>query len=213
MIARLNHRYLTVLGILLYAPILSVSSHIVAEGEGTERKTLVVRQATNEVVIDQQAEPRSIVLIFAESLETAYSNGEIFGQDLTPGLSSIADEGVNFSNIRQVSHTGWTMGGLVAAQCAIPMSSSMGGNTILANVSLPLPEEVCLGDILKAHGFKTVFIGGAWLSFAGKGKFLRAHGFDKFLVEKPCSNSRAIQPISQVGGSMTTSSSNLRGRN
>jgi phosphoglycerol transferase len=40
-----------------------------------------------------------------------------------------------------------------------------------------LPRATCLGDLLQAHGYRNVFMGGAPLSFAGKGSFLRDHGY------------------------------------
>ena len=36
---------------------------------------------------------------------------------------------------------------------------------------------MCLGDILKDHGYRNVYIGGARLAFAGKGNFLATHGY------------------------------------
>jgi phosphoglycerol transferase len=40
-----------------------------------------------------------------------------------------------------------------------------------------LPRATCLGDLLQARGYRNVFMGGAPLSFAGKGSFLRDHGY------------------------------------
>jgi len=40
------------------------------------------------------------------------------------------------------------------------------------------PEVKCLGDVLKQHGYKNIFMGGADLNFAGKGQFLTQHGYD-----------------------------------
>jgi phosphoglycerol transferase len=39
----------------------------------------------------------------------------------------------------------------------------------------------CMGDLLSQDGYHLVFMGGASLEFAGKGKFFRTHGFDEVL--------------------------------
>ena len=41
-----------------------------------------------------------------------------------------------------------------------------------------LGGATCLGDILHANGYRSVFLGGADLSFSGKGTFLADHGYD-----------------------------------
>lgn len=172
---------LLVLGIALSTPLHSIAAYIASANAAEEHPTLLLRAPISDIAVDSAANPRSLVLIFAESLETLYSDATVFGEDLTPHLTALANTGIHFTDIRQVQNTGWTMGGLVAAQCAVPMSTSMGANSVLANVSLPLPQEICLGDILSAYGFQTTFMGGADLGFAGKGNFLRAHGFAEVL--------------------------------
>lgn len=170
-----------IVGVALNTPLHSLASHFASATQAIENPTILVRPQAHDIVVDPLAKPRSLVLIFAESLETLYSDASIFGDDLTPQLTAMAKQGVEFTNIHQVRNTGWTMGGLVAAQCAVPMSTTMGANSVLANISLPLPQEICLGDILSAYGFQTTYMGGADLRFAGKGNFLKAHGYTDIL--------------------------------
>jgi hypothetical protein len=42
----------------------------------------------------------------------------------------------------------------------------------------------CLGDVLSQAGYRQTYLGGAGLRFAGKGSFLRAHGFDKVVGQE-----------------------------
>lgn len=42
-----------------------------------------------------------------------------------------------------------------------------------------MPGALCLGDLLQARGFRNVFMGGAYLSFSGKGAFFRDHGYQE----------------------------------
>lgn len=164
-----------------YAPLLSFVSFVLSPGAPQPTGQ---EPATSTVDIEPEAlrDPKSLVVIFAESLEATYSRRDVFGDDLTPRLTALAREGANFEDMREVNNTGSTITGMVGAMCALPLRSPMPWehvNTVLPNVEAPLPGEACLGDILAAQGYRTVFMGGAPLGFAGKGKFLAAHGFDE----------------------------------
>ncbi len=165
--------------IAAYAPLLSFVSVVLAEDHP---RTTVQKPGTRKVAIEPETihDPKSLVLIFAESLEATYSRVDIFGADLTPRLTALARQGVRFDDMREVNNTGSTITGMVGAMCALPLRSPMPWehvNSVLPNVDAPLPDQVCIGDVLAAHGYRTVFMGGAPLGFAGKGKFLAAHGF------------------------------------
>lgn len=175
-------RYTVLAGIAAiaaYAPLLSFVSFVLAAG-GPQGAAQEPRASTVEIEPEALRDPRSLVLIFAESLEATYSRRDIFGDDFTPRLTALASRGANFEDMREVNNTGSTITGMVGAMCALPLRSTMPWehvNTLLPNVETPLPGEACLGDVLAAHGYRTVFMGGAPLGFAGKGKFLGAHGF------------------------------------
>ena len=168
--------------VVCYAPLLSLVAHGLSSLGTEHHVTIVPKTPPPSLVAGPLAEAKNLVLVFAESLEATYSRRDIFGTDLTPRLSALADSGIRFDDIRQVEMTGSTITGLVAALCALPLRSPMGWeteNTLLPNIDVPLPGEHCLGDVLSAHGYQTVFMGGAPLEFAGKGRFLGAHGFQE----------------------------------
>ena len=179
---RVPKRFMALVGIAAitaYAPLLSFASFLLASGD-PQPSTREPATSTVEIEPEALQDPRSLVLIFAESLEATYSRRDIFGDDLTPYLTALARKGASFENMREVDNTGSTIAGMVGAMCALPLRSPMPWehlNTVLPNVDAPLPGQACLGDILAAHGYRTVFMGGAPLGFAGKGKFLAAHGF------------------------------------
>lgn len=56
-------------------------------------------------------------------------------------------------------------------------SMEVSGNDILQKGFLN--RAVCLGDVLTQAGYRQVFLGGASSTFAGKGSFLRSHGYDE----------------------------------
>jgi phosphoglycerol transferase len=110
-------------------------------------------------------------------LENNYSNSQIF-PDLTPNLDRLAKQATVFSNITQIEDTGYTISGMVASQCGIPLVSPTHGNTLQGMDSF-LPGTICLSDILKQAGYHLAYYGGASLKFAGKGIFYETHKYDE----------------------------------
>ncbi len=119
---------------------------------------------------------RNLVVIYAESLETAYRDPALFGRDLLAATGRLG--GHSYGWYRPAAGATWTIAGMVATQCGVPLRvyaegdlrPGEGGRTFL-------PGATCLGDILAAHGYRNVFLGGAPLSFSGKGRFLQDHGY------------------------------------
>ena len=167
---------LMTLAILLNASVLSFAWYVTRDAIRSSGIVLVPKP--KRVIVPSGTEgPRDLVLIVAESLEATYGREDIFGEDLTPELTALATEGLAFTDMRQVSHTGWTMGGLIAASCSVPMSPKDLWRQGSDGADARMPGAVCLGDVLEAAGYRTVFMGGASLAFADKGSFLAAHGF------------------------------------
>lgn len=118
----------------------------------------------------------NLVYIYGESLERTYFDNEAF-PDLTPELGALKNEGLDFSHTQQLPGTDYTIAGMVASQCGIPLFAPFEGNAS-ASVSSFFPQNICLGDILKNSGYQNYFVQGANLRFAGKDVFLKSHGFD-----------------------------------
>lgn len=118
---------------------------------------------------------RNLVVIYAESLETTYFDEELF-PDLITELRGLQEQAITFDDIRQVEGTGFTIAGIVASQCGLPLITSGHPNS-LRGMDRFLSGATCLGDLLKERGYTLHYLGGADLSFAGKGTFMRSHGF------------------------------------
>lgn len=121
------------------------------------------------------AQPRNLVLIYVESLQRSR---------IRPGslLDRWQREQLSAERFITLPGTQWTLGGMVASQCALPlMPLGLAGKNNFDGMTRPLAEAVCLGDLLKAAGYQTAFVGGADPAFSGKAGFLRAHGFDAVL--------------------------------
>lgn len=118
----------------------------------------------------------NLVYIYGESLERTYFDDDAF-PGLTPELGALKEEGLDFSQTEQLPGTDYTIAGMVASQCGIPLFAPFEGNAS-ASVSSFFPQNLCLGDILKNSGYQNYFVQGANLRFAGKDVFLKSHGFD-----------------------------------
>lgn len=117
---------------------------------------------------------RNLVVLYLESVERSYLDDTRF-PGLMPNLRALEAEAVSFTDITEVEEAGWTIAGMVASQCGIPLVGSGAG------MDRFLPGATCLGDLLDAEGYALAYMGGADLGFAGKGTFYGSHGFD--LVE------------------------------
>lgn len=123
-----------------------------------------------------RGERPNLVYIYAESLERTYFDEQAF-PNLAPELNKIKDQSLDFSHTEQLPGTEYTIAGMVASQCGIPLFAPFDGNAS-SSLSSFYPQNICLGDILKSSGYQNYFYQGSSLSFAGKDLFLSSHGFD-----------------------------------
>ncbi|CCG85796.1 phosphatidylglycerol--membrane-oligosaccharide glycerophosphotransferase [Erwinia piriflorinigrans] len=123
-----------------------------------------------------RGERPNLVYIYAESLERTYFDEQAF-PNLAPELNKIKDQSLDFSHTEQLPGTEYTIAGMVASQCGIPLFAPFDGNAS-SSLSTFYPQNICLGDILKSSGYQNYFYQGSSLSFAGKDLFLSSHGFD-----------------------------------
>lgn len=128
---------------------------------------------------ESEKKPKNIVFVYAESLERTYFDETLF-PGLITGLRELESRNTHFTNIRQVARTGWTVAGMTASQCGIPLFTSSHGNS-MSGMDQFLPSAVCLGDLLSRKGYQLNYMGGASLEFAGKGKLFKTHGFTSVL--------------------------------
>lgn len=118
--------------------------------------------------------PKNVLYFYLESLERNYMDENLF-PGLLPELHKIGQDSVTFTHIGQTIGGSWTMAGMVASQCGLPLLSVFTNDNFHMNNFMP--DAVCLGDILKSQGYHLEFMGGANNEFAGKGLFYKNHGF------------------------------------
>jgi phosphoglycerol transferase len=121
--------------------------------------------------------PRNLVIVYLESLERTYMDEARF-PGLTPALSALQNKAITFTDIGQTTGATFTVGGMVATQCGVPLILSGGGGNQM-RVTQFMTGATCLGDILSEADYQLSYMGGASLQFAGKGAFFQSHGFDQ----------------------------------
>lgn len=122
---------------------------------------------------------KNLVLIYVEGLENTYGDDKVFSNDL---LKSLKEKGgVSFSKFHQMPGTNWTISAMLSSQCGMPLkvisiSDHNNQNNFFDSF---FPGAVCLAEVLKKNGYHNVYMGGASLNFAAKGKYLAQHGYDE----------------------------------
>jgi arylsulfatase A-like enzyme len=128
---------------------------------------------------------KNLVWIYMESLEHVYWDPKVF-PGLTPNLNRLRKHGLAFSGFETFSGANYTMAGLFASQCGVPLFTSAftgldrvaGNNT---DVSTFHPKIACFGDVLHKAGYTQIYMGGAPIQFSNKGLFFKLHGYDQAL--------------------------------
>lgn len=141
-----------------------------------------------EPSVTGESDKRNLVLIYLENGEATLEDTELFEKDAFDPLQSVTDPADGWQSVeslREYAGGGWTMSGLVATQCGIPLggiisaasSGALDGQSEESKTYLG--GTTCLGDVLEQHGYTSVFLGGANSSFAEKDTFLKTHGYSE----------------------------------
>lgn len=124
----------------------------------------------------------NVVYIFAESFETTYFDETIF-PSLVTHLRALQPHSTHFTDIRQVMGTGWTIAGMTASLCGLPLVTpstnehSPQGNS-MSKMTTFYSGATCMSDVLHQEGYKLIYRSGSELSFAGVDKLYKTHHFD-----------------------------------
>jgi hypothetical protein len=168
---------LAVLGLLAASVLGNPTS--VDVGRYLARQHLTAQQTEGFVDPEILARPvtrKNLIVVYLESLERSYFDETVF-PGLIEDLRPIEAKGQSFTGLGQSIGAGFTIGGMVASQCGVPLIISGSENSM--QVSRFMTGATCLGDLLKAEGYRTEYLGGSLGEFAGKGSFYESHGFDE----------------------------------
>ena len=128
---------------------------------------------------------KNLIYIYLESMETTYADqasGGAFSDNVIPELTAIAQENEDFSGSGDklnggvvFSGTGFTTGAMFAQTTGLPLKISIGSNFMDTQDSF-FPQVTGLGDILKAEGYRQVFLLGSDATFGGRRLYYQDHG-------------------------------------
>ncbi|MEZ5545772.1 MAG: sulfatase-like hydrolase/transferase [Lysobacteraceae bacterium] len=121
--------------------------------------------------------PRNLVLVYLESLGQRVIEHPDY-PNLMPNLARRVQLQSLLRDYFAASFI--TIEGMTNSQCGTLFPFDRGSESI-AGFDGMAEEQICLGDVLHRAGYAQSFLGGAESSFAGKGHFLAAHGFDRVL--------------------------------
>lgn len=129
----------------------------------------------------KQDKPVDLLMIYIEGTDRQFADSAIWDDVYAP-LHEIADQGVAFTRVGQIVGTGWSLAGVVATQCGVPVvPNGLLYNTNFEELDNFEPGVRCLGDVLDEHSYNSIFIFGAKERFAGTDKLFETHGFDQLI--------------------------------
>jgi phosphoglycerol transferase len=150
--------------------VVRLTASMLPTGSGAPDSFLIVEQ------LDAAENPKNFILLFVEQLETTYFNEDAF-PGLLPRMTALRDEGIRFTNIDQVTGTGWSIAGMTSSLCGVPLVGS-GASNSMSGVDQFMPLAICLGDLLQPQGYRLEHLVGSDLDFAGWNNFFLNHGFE-----------------------------------
>lgn len=183
------------LGSVLYAAsITGVDKYVQANvnealGGATMEDYYVAPEVDEAALAASGREPKNLIVIYLESIEEAYLNESgLFETNMLEPIDQQTEDWASIDDLRGNRDGNYTIAGLVATQCGVPLRTpnalydgpalnNLGNEG--AEVDSYLSEATCLGDVFDDQGYETVFLGGADPQFSAKGAFLNSHGYDQ----------------------------------
>ncbi len=123
------------------------------------------------------APPVDLLMIYMEGVDRQFADPANWGGAYDP-LTTIAAGGTVFSRISQITGTGWSLAGVVATQCGVPiLPRGLLYGTNFERLHQFMPGLTCLGDMLAERGYDSRYIVGGPLEFGGLDILFRGHGY------------------------------------
>lgn len=136
----------------------------------------LVQELEEPKLTPQGVNDPDLVILYLEGSDRQFSDRNIWGDIYAP-LNTFSSESLVFTNVGQIEGTGWSIAGMVASQCGVPVlpNGFLWGQN-LNEVETFMPELTCLGDVLADRNYSSAFIVGADRDFGGSSKFYQTHG-------------------------------------
>lgn len=122
-------------------------------------------------------QPKNLILLYLESVGVNLANRHDW-PGLMPTFEQLLAEHAWVDHVWTSSYI--TIEGITNTQCGTLFPFGRGSDSLAEGDQLA-EELPCLGDVLDRAGYYQVYMGGAGMGFAGKGRFLAEHGYDELL--------------------------------
>jgi phosphoglycerol transferase len=121
--------------------------------------------------------PVDLLMIYIEGTDRQFADPANWGDVYAP-LQAIAKTGTAFTRVEQITGTGWSLAGVVATQCGVPiLPRGVLYGTNFERLPQFMPGLTCLGDLLHERGYDARYIVGGPLDFGGLDILFRGHGY------------------------------------
>ena len=137
------------------------------------------------VEIQFPEQKRNVIYLMVESMEITYANtasGGAFEQNVIPELTTLAQEGEDFSGSSNklngalsLPGSTWTMGAMFSLTSGLPLKIPLQGNQMQSAESF-FPTITTMGDILAKEGYTQELLIGSDASFGGRELYFTQHG-------------------------------------
>ncbi len=121
--------------------------------------------------------PKNLIFLYIESGGLGWMESKRY-PGLMPYMHRLVQEHGFLPFIWASSYV--TIEGEANTQCGTLLPFEHGSDS-MAGFDNMVEQMPCLGDVLHAAGYQQSYLGGAGKSFAGKGRFLSMHGYDKVM--------------------------------
>ena len=139
---------------------------------------LMDRMVEPTVLADPTARP-DLLILYLEGTDRQYADPQRW-QDLYAPLSALAAEGTSFTRVGQIAGTGWSLAGMVATQCGVPVvPKGLLYRNNFEDLASFMPGVQCLGDVLHGLGYAQSYVVGGDRNFGGIAGFYNTHGITR----------------------------------
>jgi phosphoglycerol transferase len=146
----------------------------------------MIKRAEEDYIANYYVEPnknikaplnkKNLLVIYVESLETTFTRKDIFNENLIEAIDSIP--GQNIKHFVQGSGASWTMAGMIASQCSLPLKPIYNK---LAQATDLLTSAKCIGNILRENGYEQYYLVGSDEKFARTYDYYHSHGYQNIM--------------------------------
>ncbi|MGL4321422.1 MAG: hypothetical protein ACRCS3_11220 [Paracoccaceae bacterium] len=139
---------------------------------------LMDRMVAPTIMPDAPGKP-DLLIIYLEGTDRQFADPQVWG-DLYAPLTTLAAEGTTFTRVGQTAGTGWSLAGMVATQCGVPVvPKGLLYRNNFEDIASFMPEIDCLGDLLGAKDYAQSYVVGGDVKFGGIASFYKTHAITR----------------------------------